>query len=68
MENYATRFLADFIEKNQISIIDISEKLDIPAGKLFPGTRESLTADECLKLCRYLHVRPEEIMKDMKIV
>lgn len=68
MENRATRFLADYIEKSQMSAEEISIELNISVNKLFPGTRETLTGEECLRLCSYLHVRPEEIMKDMEII
>lgn len=67
MKNYATCFLANYIEKSKISAEDISNQLEIPVKKIIPGTRESLTGEECLRLCQYLHIRPEDIMKNMEI-
>lgn len=61
MENRVTRFLADYIAENKLSVEDISGKLNIQADKIFPGTRENLDADEFLKLCCYLHINPENI-------
>ena len=61
MQNHTTRYLAEYIEKEQISKEDISKKLHIPVIKLFPGTQENLTADEFLKLCGYLHIDPKKI-------
>lgn len=61
MQNFATRYLAAYIYDNRISSGIVAERLNIPTEKLFPGTQESLTAEEFLKLCQYLRIRPENI-------
>lgn len=67
MSNYTAQYLADFMEKNKISVEDISEKLNIPVNAIIPGTREKLDSDDFLKICSYLNIRPEEIMKEMEM-
>ena len=60
MQNRATRWMAEYIVQNQISVEEIAEKLQIPKEKLLVQTQQTLDADELLKLCAYLHIRPEK--------
>lgn len=64
MQNRATRWMAEYIVQNQISVEEIAEKLQIPKEKLLVQTQQTLDADELLKLCAYLHIRPEKIPMD----
>ena len=64
MENRATRWIADYLAQNHISAEVIAEILDISAEKLVPGTCQALEADELLRLCQYLHIQPEKILKE----
>ncbi len=64
MQNRATRWVAEYIAQNQISVEEIAEKLQIPREKLYVQTQRTLDADELLKLCAYLHIRPEKIPMD----
>lgn len=65
MQNKATRYMADFIHRNQLSVTDISRKLHIPYSQLIPGTAEFLDADDFLRLCCYLDIQPEAVQMAM---
>lgn len=65
MKNKATRYVADYIAKNQLSIADISNYLHIAPSKLIPGTKEFLEADDFLRLCCYLQIQPETILMEV---
>lgn len=58
-----TEAIARYISKNHLSISRIGQDLEIDFIKLQPGTKEVLTGEELLKLCQYLRIRPEEILK-----
>lgn len=64
MQNRATRWVAEYIAKKQISVEEIAEALQISKEKLYVGTEQTLDADELLKLCAYLRIRPENIPMD----
>jgi len=66
MRNYAVCYIADILQKREISAEEISKKLDVPVNAIIPGTREKLDSDDFLKICAYLNIRPEDIMKDME--
>ena len=66
MQNQATRWVAEYIEKNHISIEEIEQKLHISREKLIIGTEQTLSGEELLELCVYLRIRPEEIPMDWK--
>lgn len=66
MQNRATRWMAEYIEQNHISVEEIAEKLQISKEKLFVQTQQTLDADELLKLCAYLRIRPENIPMDQE--
>ncbi|MEG0962377.1 MAG: hypothetical protein RSD28_00020 [Lachnospiraceae bacterium] len=61
MQNRATQWLADYMVQNHISSKKAAEELHISDDKLCVGTKQALEADEFMKLCVYLHIRPEEI-------
>ena len=50
--------------KKQISVEETAEALQISKEKLYVGTEQTLDADELLKLCAYLRIRPENIPMD----
>lgn len=62
MQNKATRYIADYIARNDLSVEKISVDLQISPSKLVYGTEECLEADDFLRLCCYLHIRPETIL------
>lgn len=64
MQNRATRWVAEYIAKKEISIEETAEALQISKEKLYVGTEQTLDADELLKLCAYLRIRPENIPMD----
>ena len=64
MKNSATRYLAMYIRKHNLSPDLIAKQLNIPVNKMLPDTQESLEAGEFLELCRYLQVIPESIELD----
>ncbi len=67
MQNKATQYVADYIARNQLPVKVISDNLQIPPSKLVPGTMESLEADDFLRLCCYLNLRPERIIEELKL-
>ena len=66
MRNQATRWVAEYIAKNHISIEEIEKKCHISREKLTIGTEQTLSGEELLELCVYLRIRPEEIPMDWK--
>ena len=66
MYNQTARWLADYMSEHGISIEMVERELKIPRIKLEVGTMEQLWADEFLRLCAYLNIRPEDILKDME--
>lgn len=65
MQNKATRYVAEYIAKNHLSVEKISADLQISPSKMLPGTEESLEADDFLRLCCYLHIQPETILANV---
>lgn len=61
MQGHASKWIVGYIHHNSISIQQISEVLGIPVQKLDLNASENLEADEFLKLCAYLGIRPENI-------
>lgn len=61
MRNEATLWIAEYINKNSISVEFISEILSIPKEKLVLGTKEQLDADEFLRVCSYLQINPKVV-------
>ena len=64
MRNQATRWVAEYIWKNHISVEKIAEILQISEEKLCMQTEQTLEADEFLRLCAYLRIEPEHIPID----
>lgn len=64
MGEQAKKWLADQMEQNRISRELVANLLEIPVNKLCVGTGESLDADDFLRICAYLHIRPENIPMD----
>ena len=64
MREQAKRWLTDQMEQNHISAEVVANVLDIPVEKLLIGTDKVLEADEFLRVCAYLHFRPENIPID----
>ena len=64
MREQAKRWLADQMEQNHLSAEVIANVLEIPVEKLRIGTGRVLEADEFLRVCAYLHIRPENISID----
>lgn len=54
-----TKELAKYISEKQLLPKDLEKELHIPSRKLMENTKESLTAEEFLRLCAYLKIRPE---------
>lgn len=67
MSNKTARYIARMIDKNNLYIEEISAKLDISKEKLILGTKESLSAEEFLRLCQYLHIRPEDVLRELEL-
>ncbi len=64
MREKAKRWLADQMEQNHIPAEVVANVLEIPVEKLQIGTEKNLDADEFLRICAYLHIRPENISID----
>lgn len=55
-----TKEIAKYISEKQLSVEEIENDLGIPRTKLVKETEEDLSADEFMRLCLYLGVRPEQ--------
>ena len=64
MGEQAKRWLAEQMREKHISEEIVANVLGIPAEKFYVGTGEILEADEFLRICAYLHIRPENIHLD----
>ncbi len=64
MGEQAKRWLVDQMKQNHISIEIIANVLEIPIEKLCVGTDKLLDADEFLRICAYLCIKPENIPID----
>lgn len=61
MRNRATRWVAEYMAQNQIPVEETAHVLQISKNKLYTQTELTLDADELLRLCVYLKIRPEKI-------
>lgn len=61
MGNYAKKWLSNWMKKQNILEGIIAEVLEIPPEDLSAETEKKLDADDLLRLCAYLHIRPELI-------
>lgn len=57
-----TKTVAEYISENCLSVSQISSDTGIAPEKLTAGTDQTLTAQELLKVCSYLRVRPEDML------
>lgn len=64
MGSRAARFLAEYMKNRHYSVEAAAARLEIPVEKLTSFSGEPLTADELLRLCQYLHIKPERIPLD----
>lgn len=60
-ESKVTDYMILYLKENQISRERIAAELAIPENKLRDGYEEPLLADEFLRLCARLHIKPEEV-------
>lgn len=60
-QNNVTKKIADYIQKNHISVEQASRDTGIELAKLDGTSREKLSASEFLEICAYLNIRPEEM-------
>ncbi|MBR5127646.1 MAG: hypothetical protein IKU69_04370 [Roseburia sp.] len=61
-----TEFFLEYFEKHRINIGEISEKLGIEKERFSENYRKSLSADEFLRLCAWLNIKPEEVRDAIK--
>ena len=61
MGEYAKKWLVEQMEQNHISAEVVADILGISLENLYVGTGELLDADDFLRICAYLHIRPEDI-------
>lgn len=61
MGEQAKKWLAEQMKQNHISQEAVAEILGIPLETLHVGTGRLLDADDFLRICAYLHIRPEDI-------
>ncbi|MEH2944914.1 hypothetical protein VSQ32_19240 [Lachnospiraceae bacterium KK002] len=64
MGEQAKKWLAEQMREKRISEEIVANVLGIPAEKFYVGTGEVLGADEFLRICAYLHIRPENMSLD----
>ncbi len=61
-----TDYFLDYFEKNRIDIKEISENTGIKIYKLSKEYKTPLSAEEFLRLCVLLGIKPEEIQKSIQ--
>lgn len=61
MGNYAKKWLSNWMKEQNILEGIVAEVLEIPPESLSAETEDRLDSDDLLRLCAYLHVRPESI-------
>ncbi len=64
MGEQVKKWLAGQMEGNNISVEVVADVLGIPLENLCVGTGRFLDADDFLRICAYLHIRPENIPMD----
>lgn len=57
-----TTEVAKYIADKRLSLEEMERELHIPKGKFMTGSKERLTAEEFLRLCVYLGIRPESFL------
>ncbi|MCI9135987.1 MAG: hypothetical protein HFH48_00235 [Lachnospiraceae bacterium] len=61
MGEQVKKWLADQMKQNQISAEILADVLEIPIENIRVGTGQFLDADDFLRICAYLHIKPENI-------
>ncbi len=61
MREQAKKWLAEQLEENRISAECLADVLGIPAKRLCVGSGEMMEADDLLRICAFLCIRPESI-------
>lgn len=61
MGEQVKKWLAGQMEENNISVEVVASVLGIPPENLCVGTGGLLDADDFLRICAYLHIRPEDV-------
>lgn len=61
MGEQAKKWLAEQMKQNQISEEVVADVLEIPMENICVGTGQLLDADDFLRICAYLHIKPEDI-------
>lgn len=61
MGEQAKKWLACQMKQNQISAEVLADVLEIPVENICVGTGQFLDADDFLRICAYLHIKPEDI-------
>ncbi|MBR3769302.1 MAG: hypothetical protein IKL06_02100 [Lachnospiraceae bacterium] len=61
-----TEFFLEYFEKNRINTGEISEKIGIKKEKISENYGMPLSAEEFLKLCALLDIKPEEVREAIK--
>ena len=62
-----TDYMLNYMEKNKISIDQISEKTGISKEKLTKDYTEPLLAEEFLELCVALQLSPEKVRHEINL-
>ncbi len=57
-----TEKIVNYLSVNNINLEDISKDLGISREKLQSNSKLSLSAEEFLSICCYLHIRPENFI------
>ena len=60
-----TDYIISYVLEHQIPCEALAKETGVPMDKLMPGYQEPLLADEFLKICVYLKLRPEDITKEI---
>ena len=63
-----TEFFLRYFEKNRINIEEISDITGIKKEKFSENYGKALSAEEFLKLCIFLKIKPEEVREAIKKV
>ena len=61
-----TELLSAYLKERRMDLEWIAKQTGIPARKLSYPPKEPLNAEELLRLCSYLHVKPEQFWEETK--
>ncbi|MBO5069567.1 MAG: hypothetical protein J6C37_04315 [Roseburia sp.] len=65
-KSLVTEYFITYFKKHHISPEETARALGIDVGKLTPGYREPLDAEEFLELCVYLGICPEQVAQGIR--